>query len=598
MARKHRGKPGRHASHRPLNRSATRRPPSRDHAGPPSDDPRDQPLIQSLRTALREDPLGFILSVSMLVTAIEAGPEDLAPRPGSERPPAGQGVTLVELTESFLDTDIAETTAALHVLAALTGDDLQAARIRRELPRRRQPVPAMVRHLAEVRTRSVAFLHDELGDGENVFFDLVWPDGSVATVLVYIDHAAGTRVKDAFAVSEPIDTILDRYHELMEAEGRDETELGPMDPADARATVEHALAGVRYVDGDSQETWPGARPFVEMLVRSLPTRGTRYAGPPAYRPLAPADALREFLASPEADVLAGGAAQEEAAQLLLRHAAEQFGHPLRWSARTVEAALTEQLPFAAAVPDVVLEAVPGVLGPLVRYSHRVTGASRPVHEDAMHAVDLYTDEFFDLCEGGAASPELAEDLLALFDGDPGPLLRRHAADVVGGEDVLANLDDDPLPDEPLALDEVPADIREAVGEVGGWIDRWFAESPEADRLGPVGAELRTACRRFLARAAAGDPQVFRRRARADIGADAVIWTVGRANGLVGVPPAVVAAQDLHRWFGTGAPTTRAESLRRAYGVPQGSDRALLGDASLLTGAFRAGLIDRLEDFAQ
>ena len=44
-------------------------------------------------------------------------------------------------------------------------------------------------------------------------------------------------------------------------------------------------------------------------------------------------------------------------------------------------------------------------------------------------------------------------------------------------------------------------------------------------------EYRTACRRLLARVAAGDPAVFRRRASSATAAAAICWIVGKDNDL-------------------------------------------------------------------
>lgn len=105
------------------------------------------------------------------------------------------------LVESFVGIDVAQTTAALYVIAALTTDELAATKIRRELPRRHQPVPDQVRDIAELRVASAWLAHDRLGDGERILLELVWPSGARASVSIYIDYTMGTRVKDAFAVS-------------------------------------------------------------------------------------------------------------------------------------------------------------------------------------------------------------------------------------------------------------------------------------------------------------------------------------------------------------------------------------------------------------
>jgi hypothetical protein len=108
------------------------------------------------------------------------------------------------------------------------------------------------------------------------------------------------------------------------------------------------------------------------------------------------------------------------------------------------------------------------------------------------------------------------------------VLGRVAA-AVGGEAALAELDDAPLPDESFDWSGVPDDIRSAVFAIQAECDKFCQD------LGDP--EFRTACRRLLARAAAGGPDAFRRSARTDVAAAAVCWAVGKANDLFGQPGA-------------------------------------------------------------
>ena len=133
-----------------------------------------------LRDSLRSpDPTTILVTGTMVaIMAID---------PDRHEDPAG-----AQLMESFLDVDIAEITAVLHLAAALTEDDLLRTRIQRELAGRRQPVPPMVRDLAAARAVEAWFMTDDLGDGDNIMLGLRWPGGEVATFVVYIDHNLGT----------------------------------------------------------------------------------------------------------------------------------------------------------------------------------------------------------------------------------------------------------------------------------------------------------------------------------------------------------------------------------------------------------------------
>ena len=233
--------------------------------------------------------MAFVRLMSGLVAATDDGAvlrERGDGRPDEEQVPS---IAMADLVDSFIGTDVAETTAALHVIAALTADDLLSARIRRVLPSRRQPVPTLLRDLARVGVRAATFMGDQLGDGDNVILSVVWPDGPELTVVVYIDHAIGTRVKDVMLVDEPTAEVLQAYRELIAAEGLD-SGLEPMPLADAWATLEHAMASGEQVDIPWAEDgdWPASRPLVEMLTRSLPSGGSRYGGTAAYPPVEPA----------------------------------------------------------------------------------------------------------------------------------------------------------------------------------------------------------------------------------------------------------------------------------------------------------------------
>jgi len=158
--------------------------------------------------------------------------------------------------------------------------------------------------------------------------------------------------------------------------------------------------------------------------------------------------------------------------------------------------------------------------------------------------------------------------------------------VVGGRSALMNLEASPLPDEPFEWAGIPADVRARVTEVLERCDRC------ADEL--LDAEHRTAMRRFLGRAAAADPAIFRRAGKADRAAAAVAWVVARANQTVGYLGGL-ESQELLAWFGvSGSVSQRAAVFLRANGVDPhrlyGSMN--LGAPDLLVSARRRDLIEQ------
>ncbi len=109
-------------------------------------------------------------------------------------------------------------------------------------------------------------------------------------------------------------------------------------------------------------------------------------------------------------------------------------------------------------------------------------------------------------------------------------------------------------------------------------------------------EYRAACRRLLARAAAGNPDIFRRRGRADTAAAAVCWIIGKANDLFSNGGLLV--KDLMSHFRIqGSVSTRSEPLLRAVGVDPHQYGAMnLGSPDYLTSSHREQIVARRDHY--
>lgn len=559
--------------------------------------------MRTIRTALRAPtPVDFLVTGTMLaaVGLARTEPKD---QPG-----------WVGLVDSFVLTDLAETTAVLHVMAALTDDDLLRARILRELASRRQPMPTTVTGLAELRVRAAWTMIDPLGDGDNYVLGLEWPGGDQLTFVVYVDHNLGTLVKDAFLVPERVEHVVEHFVTVIAESGEGAPHPEPADVADCRACLEQALVNLDlspisgheadYVDDDEGGMWPACRTLLDFVITRMPEGGEGYAsrhelgGAPSAEAMEGfAQAFEGFAASPEAAPFRDDTdgeryeATAEAAVHLLAFALAHSGDPLRWSAVTVEISLVDSLAYAPGVSERALDAVAEVLPALIRYAHRVRGVDPRHTESALEAVTRYLVDF----EALRREPEAAQERRAggmLLDElrSPGALLWNRLIEIVGDPEALDGLDPEPLPDEPLDLAEVPADVHPALLEVSEHLDRLAASAvfPELD------VEFRTACRRFLGAAAKREPAVFRRRAKAVNTAAAVAWIVGRNNELVGMAPAPVGTGLLMEWFGiAGPPSSRADSLSRAFGAAHSPwPGVALGSPDVLVSRMRATLIRR------
>ncbi len=233
-------KGGRRGKHGP-NRSATRSKQRPLQAVKSTGASEDDDLIGTLRTALRSnDPTAFTTLISSMLAVSDAWwREDDDPDADLDDDP--DPVPLDALIELFVRTPYAETTAALHIVAALLPDELDATRVRRALMTRRHPVPLSVTGVRDIVVEHAAKIGDELGDGDNLILGLTWPGIGGVTAVIYVDEAFGTRIKDVFLVPEPFDEVCARYRELLSKEGRGASELAAIALGDARTSVQHAI---------------------------------------------------------------------------------------------------------------------------------------------------------------------------------------------------------------------------------------------------------------------------------------------------------------------------------------------------------------------
>ena len=145
-------------------------------------------------------------------------------------------------------------------------------------------------------------------------------------------------------------------------------------------------------------------------------------------------------------------------------------------------------------------------------------------------------------------PSISEIMLEVF------------ARAVGGLEALQRLDDEPLPAEAFDWTGIPDDVHESVGEV-------LLICDEAS-VALFDVEHRTAARRLLADIVRGNPDVFRRRAKAVNGASSVLWIVANANESFGSWSGGLLVRDLAQHLGVGAatPASRASTFLLAIGV--------------------------------
>lgn len=576
-----------------------------------------------LREALRaSDPTDFWVTAAPLASLVE-DPGDLA-----DALPEG-----VDLLQTLIETDIAETTALLHVMGALSRNDLTRQRVRRALETRRQPVPPHVSGLSQAVVTGTQVFSDSVGD--NHLLELTLPGEVRATLAVFVTRVPHLYLKDAFVLGERLDRVLEQYEQAMTTDG---FALGPVlrsvDPAETRASLEDALAGIRPEVSKGPEPgdqWPMIRPFLEFVLSLLPEAGRGYdshgflpshdrkavlggAASPGDWFWDEADGVRgedvelpwvdedginlvqEFLSSRHAEGLPQDGMTGAVVAYLMSMAQAQEGDPKHWCTAVVGWLLAEGLPMDPIVPEEAVDRVPTVLPALVGWAHDVTEFDPEESETVRQVMTPLLAELLDR----RADPRLRVSrldmrvLVAIENGELDVMHHAMLAQRVGGDDELEALHADPLPDEPIDLAAVPEDVASRLLEVDAELVRGLANL--ADSTLPLdepvtGVEFRTACRRFLVQSVVGNPEVLRRRASAARTAAAVAWIVGRGNDFVGQSPAPVGTGELMRAFDVkGTPSSRADTLMTAALLPDAVFGIALGSPHLLVSSARAAII--------
>ncbi|GAA2888454.1 hypothetical protein GCM10010472_53550 [Pseudonocardia halophobica] len=543
-------------------------------------------LVDRVALALEEHPLSLLELVSGILAILEPPRHPFGPEPSPDVP------GFDDLVESFLGTDLHETSALLAVFAAFSDDELFRRRALREITGRADALPGWLADLGRTRVTSVREVAHVLGDGENHVLGVLLPDGTEFTTVVYVDHNVGTLVKDAFVLPAPAAAVVAQLEEI--ADDPDSV-VRDLDPADARARIVEAMeqAAITYPPFET-ETWPACRALVRWVTGMLPAGGRGHEFP-EWSGAQLADLTERFLRSPQGTGFDDPDHRELLESLLWFGSGSGTGDPLRWSPVNVEILLLDWVPrkIVADVPH--LDRLPDLLRAFVRFCHAERGI-RSVHtQDTLAAVDAFEAEYRQLIRADRRQgPEALLEALGVLDPPDPEWGLNELARAVGGRAVLDALSTEPLPDEPFDWTGVPEDVRPRVGEVLALVD----SGCETLFDGGDAVEMRTACRRLLSRTAAADPVAFRRAARSEISAGTICWLVGRASDLVGGRGGLMV-KDLAAHFGTGGGSfsQRAGVYLRALGIetPPGAG-VELGSPDYLVGARRAAIAEARDGY--
>ena len=545
-------------------------------------------LLSDVRRAIDDgDPLSLLSYVSTLLCVTDPRSKD----PFTEDDPAQ--VSLEELVGTFIDVPNPETSALLAVIAELVHrDEVMGIRIRRELATRPNLEPHWIAELSQAVTHRAVRMSHILGDGDDVILGTRLPGGQELTSIVYIDHNLGTIVKDCFVVPVPIDAIID---DLRRATDDPDARFDDMSLADARAWVEAAIARAAITfPREESESWPASRALVEWILQDLPKGGTEYQHP-RWDSEAIAELIERFFASTYGARLDDADRRGLLDSLLWYGTDYGGGDPLRWSPVKVEILLCDWIPRKIVADAAYLAMAPALLRAFIRFAHAEVEIRDELTREALATVDLLEAEFQDIIRSDR--PQGPHALLAALgldtsEDDWSSRSTTAAQDVldvlsreVGGDAQLDRLDTEPLPDEPFRWDGIADDIRARVGEVLALTDRCCDEV--------LDIEYRTACRRLLARAAAGDPDLLRRKARAETAAAALVWIIGKANGLFDLWGRGLLVKDVLSHFGIrkGSVSQRAATMLKAAGCDSDTYDLRLGSPDYLVADCRRRIIE-------
>ncbi len=486
---------------------------------------------------------------------------------------------LNEILEMFVESGELQTQALAWAVSHLDEDELVRAKVTRSVDRAR--LPRWLAGLGGAEVSGALQTQDALRDGTNIVLGLR-VGGHDLSLITFIDHNAGTIVKDSFAIPAGLDEFravwdrMDPHHA---------TEMRRLTPADARAWIDPALEhGDMTWPPYESETWPAIRPLLDWALRRCPNGGSGFDRPELTDTEQAQlvedfvrDAGRRFDDSEHRDFLDS---------LMWFGTGYGYGDPLLLSPTKIEILLLDWVPRKIVADVEYLAKLPALLTAFVPYGHRVRGIPQSDTDETLELVKKLTPEYLTLIgRPRRQGPEALMERMGLLDAMPDEeYFIGVLAEQVGGREQLDTLHGEPLPDEELDLNGLPNDVHDRVLAIAelcdGCCDDLF------DR------ECRTAVRRLIHDVAAGDPQIFRRRGRNETAAAALCWLVGRTNTVM--DHGRVQSQQLMAHFGlTGSASQRAEPMRQAIGLPAYYvGRSDLGSGRYLTGETRRELMIR------
>lgn len=554
-------------------------------------------MLASLRAALDSpEPIDFLTVTSSMISVVD--PVPTASDPFQDEEEDTSAMSLTWLLRQLLSTPTEETDCVLVACAEILGDPNLQTIVDLVVKPRLKVMPAWLAELPRMRVKRAMVFGSMLGGEETIALEVRGPRGGF-TLMVSVARQGTPFLENVYPVLGTIDEVAqDLEHGALEGGGLAALTAKELDLKDARARIEEAVEMAdMMVPPIETETWPAFRPLLEWQVDEMPEGGEGYVFEEWSEEQI--DALaNDFAASPHASSLSP---DESGLATLFIDLALNYGtgNPLQWNPIFIEQFLLDLVPRKVLYPDEDLHAIPRVLSSFTAYANEAMGVPDSIASDVQEIIEELTPLYLDAIDPKtreAAQPWHPDLLDALSRSFPlEPLVR--LADIVGGEEVLENLDANPLPvDEPLDLGNVPEGVRGPVQKVADLVNTHapqFFDDPE----------MPTAAQRTLLLIAEENPEAFARRSKDLNTAAAILFIAGHNN----------------RWFTQGSRDRTATALAKVVGVsPVSWDRAFnmtkglrtpetlegaphtfaLGRPELLTSTRRKNIIEEKTDLEE
>lgn len=323
-----------------------------------------------MRSALaRGHPLALLSVVGLMIHAAKPDPLDLL------NPRQRDTHHLDELVTNLIGVRKREATVLLAVLAELLVDDpAPQLRCRSELAQRHDHLPKWLTGLAQLDVYRAVRRTNVFGDEDELVIGTRFKGGHEMTIAITIDHNDVSVVADAVAVPDSIENALARA-----ARHSTDVSVVEISPADARASIEHALA--RQVFAPQTETWKFYGALAQWVVGQLPEGGELRS--PAWDWKLTEELCAAFFGSPAAAPF-----RERSHRQLLDELVETgTGDPLRWSASRVGRALADPSDYGEVMPVEVALDAPDLLRAFIPYVHAQSGIRDELTARTLSVID-------------------------------------------------------------------------------------------------------------------------------------------------------------------------------------------------------------------